>query len=96
MWPYLHARGAEAMSRRQAFDACFLDVYFKANGLPNPIARRLWASPDDERQITIALRYVIQVPCHVEVFCHAQMNIMQVCGYASVVCVIARIRRWGT
>jgi hypothetical protein len=55
MWPYLRQRRAEAAGRKAVFEASFLgrNVY---RGEVDPIAERLWASPDDERQACMALR----------------------------------------
>ncbi|OCH90029.1 hypothetical protein OBBRIDRAFT_793741 [Obba rivulosa] len=58
MWPYLRYRKAEATHCRAAYEASFLAHFNRRAGLSCPIARRLWASPDDERQIVVALRFV--------------------------------------
>lgn len=59
MWPYLRAREAEVVQRRRVFDGSFLARFIARSGLPNPIARQLWASPDNSRQLLIAVRYVL-------------------------------------
>ncbi|CCL98412.1 uncharacterized protein FIBRA_00409 [Fibroporia radiculosa] len=56
MWPYLRLRKTEAIQRLRVYERSFLHNFFEGNGLSNPIAMRLWSSPDDERQIVIALR----------------------------------------
>ncbi|OBZ68978.1 hypothetical protein A0H81_11080 [Grifola frondosa] len=58
MWPYLRLREAEALHWRQVYEESFLANFFRVTSLPNPIANHLWTSPDDERQIIIALRFV--------------------------------------
>lgn len=58
MWPYLRVRENEAAERRRAYEASFLGTFMRTRGLPEPIAARLWSSPDDHRQIGMALRYV--------------------------------------
>ena len=42
-------------ARREAYDKSFLPRYFNDR---NPISDRLWTSPDHEKQITIAIRFV--------------------------------------
>lgn len=58
MWPYLRFRHAEVAQRQQAYDASFLARFMRGKALPDPIAINLWVSPDNERQIAIAIRYV--------------------------------------
>ncbi|OSX60033.1 hypothetical protein POSPLADRAFT_1048467 [Postia placenta MAD-698-R-SB12] len=59
MWPYLRLRQAEVAQRQQAYDASFLARFMRGKGLPDPIAINLWVSPDNERQIAIAIRFVM-------------------------------------
>ncbi|EED81043.1 predicted protein [Postia placenta Mad-698-R] len=59
MWPYLRFRHAEVAQRQQAYDASFLARFMRGKGLPDPIAINLWVSPDNERQIAIAIRFVM-------------------------------------
>lgn len=61
MWPYLRAREAEAAQRRRAYETSFLRTFIQTRALPEPIAARLWSSPDGHRQIGMALRYVCQI-----------------------------------
>jgi hypothetical protein len=62
MWAYLYARQDEVATRRKTFEQTWLGHCFKTgiqglcNG--NPISSRVWTSPDDERQIVVALRFV--------------------------------------
>ncbi|TFY61292.1 hypothetical protein EVJ58_g4607 [Rhodofomes roseus] len=56
MWPYLRLRVIEALQRRRIYEATFLAKFIYSRGLPNPIADRLWSSPDDHKQIGIALK----------------------------------------
>lgn len=60
MWPYLRIRGTEAAQRRRTYEVSFLGTFIRTRGLPEPIAARLWSSPDDHKQIGMALRYVHQ------------------------------------
>ncbi|EMD40290.1 hypothetical protein CERSUDRAFT_148183 [Gelatoporia subvermispora B] len=56
MWPYLRYRKAEAAARRAVYETSFLARFSCRTGFLCPLARPLWVSPDDERQITISLR----------------------------------------
>ncbi|PCH39764.1 hypothetical protein WOLCODRAFT_67849 [Wolfiporia cocos MD-104 SS10] len=58
MWPYLRVRQTEAMQRRAAYESSFVAHFYKTCGIPATIADRLWASPDSERQLSIAIRFV--------------------------------------
>ncbi|KAF8602338.1 hypothetical protein BDV93DRAFT_607555 [Ceratobasidium sp. AG-I] len=67
MWAYLRARRAEATSRRETFDRSWLGQFYSTHTkgcseiLPlkhHPISQQIWTSPDDDRQITVALRFV--------------------------------------
>ncbi|KAG6850059.1 hypothetical protein H0H93_001609, partial [Arthromyces matolae] len=51
MWPYLRVRQDEKTTRRSIFEASFLG---KAVGGNYSISNGLWASPDNEKQATIA------------------------------------------
>ena len=55
-WPYLRGREAEVSARRRAYNASFLPKFFARHRLPNPVVQRLWASPDNPRQLMIAVR----------------------------------------
>ncbi|KAH8114351.1 hypothetical protein DFH11DRAFT_1855513 [Phellopilus nigrolimitatus] len=55
-WPYLNRLRDERDSRSRAYNLSFLPRFF---GSWNPISKRLWASPDHERQLAIALRFII-------------------------------------
>ena len=57
MWPYLRFREAETRRRRELYDKYFIARYYRKRGLPNPISSYLWGSPNNERQITIAMRW---------------------------------------
>ncbi|OSD07564.1 hypothetical protein PYCCODRAFT_1403229 [Trametes coccinea BRFM310] len=59
MWPYLRLREVEVAERRRMYETSFLPRFFRRCGVVNPIAAHLWASPDNARQITIALRFVL-------------------------------------
>ncbi|KAI0357387.1 hypothetical protein OH77DRAFT_1450773 [Trametes cingulata] len=59
MWPYLRVREAEVSERRRIYEASFLSRFFQRSGHPNAIARRLWASPDNPKQLTIAMRFAL-------------------------------------
>lgn len=60
MWPYLRVRETEVAERRRAYEASFLGTFMRTRGLLEPITSPLWSSPDDHRQIGMALRYVRQ------------------------------------
>ncbi|OJA09603.1 hypothetical protein AZE42_10264 [Rhizopogon vesiculosus] len=57
MWPYLRQRQNEVSLWRRAFQISFIGRYISALGI-EPLSARLWASPDDEKQVVVALRYV--------------------------------------
>ncbi|KAI0826725.1 hypothetical protein BC628DRAFT_1319527 [Trametes gibbosa] len=59
MWPYLRVREAEISARRRIYEASFLPRLFRRCGFANPIANCLWASPDDPKQLVIAMRFVL-------------------------------------
>ena len=56
LWPYLRARQEERSSRLKAYEASFLSTALE--GRLAPIHRRLWGSPDHEKQAAIAVRFV--------------------------------------
>lgn len=55
-WPYLGQRQTEAALNKRAYMQSFLPQALRTR--PVPIAQQLWGSPDNEKQITIALRLV--------------------------------------
>ncbi|KAM5538672.1 hypothetical protein V8D89_007701, partial [Ganoderma adspersum] len=59
MWPYLRLREAEVSRRRHVYKASFVSLFFEKLGLPNPIATRIWASPDNPKQISVAVRFAL-------------------------------------
>lgn len=56
MWPYLRFREEEALRRHERYNKSFVAKYYRGRGLPNPISSGLWGSPDNERQIAMAVR----------------------------------------
>jgi hypothetical protein len=54
-WPYLHLRDQEMLSRKRIYEASFLGRVLKGR---YGIANSLWSSPDNDKQTTIAIRYV--------------------------------------
>ncbi|KAI0647729.1 hypothetical protein C8Q79DRAFT_951600 [Trametes meyenii] len=59
MWPYLRIREAEVARRWGVYDSSFLPRFFQRCGRGNPIARRLWTSPDHPKQLGVAVRFVL-------------------------------------
>ncbi|KAJ7288459.1 hypothetical protein C8J57DRAFT_1166183 [Mycena rebaudengoi] len=57
MWPYLEQRMQEKASREQLYKSSFLNRLFPI--ADNVISQRLWSSPDHEKQIVIALRFLL-------------------------------------
>ncbi|KAF9220988.1 hypothetical protein BS17DRAFT_713155, partial [Gyrodon lividus] len=57
-WPYLRLRNNEVLLRRQAYKRSFLGRYTDSM-LYDPLHEHLWGSPDDEKQVEIALRFVL-------------------------------------
>ncbi|KAI6123432.1 hypothetical protein EDD16DRAFT_650440 [Pisolithus croceorrhizus] len=55
MWPYLRFRERENFRRRQVFKESFLGKLLSFD----PLSERLWSCPDHERQVEIALRFVL-------------------------------------
>ncbi|KAJ7459732.1 hypothetical protein FB451DRAFT_1045665 [Mycena latifolia] len=58
MWPYLEQRTQELSTRKQIYASSFLGRLFPS-GAGNPISEHLWTSPDHERQIVIAIRFLL-------------------------------------
>ncbi|KAG8737237.1 hypothetical protein FRC10_008407 [Ceratobasidium sp. 414] len=62
MWAYLRARQKEAETRRKAFEQTWLGRCIQKEDISvcnrNPVSAQMWTSPDDERQIVVALRFV--------------------------------------
>lgn len=57
LWPYLRFRSIETSERRHAFKQSFLGQY--TNSIEyDPLSEHLWTSPDDEKQVDVALRFV--------------------------------------
>ncbi|KAH9045038.1 hypothetical protein EDB84DRAFT_1576256, partial [Lactarius hengduanensis] len=54
-WPYLRQREQEILERKNAVMSSFLLPAFRGPGVL--ISARLWASPDNEKQLTVALRF---------------------------------------
>jgi hypothetical protein len=53
MWPYLRQRELEVKNRMYAYKESFLAKYFRDS---DPIAERLRTSPDNEKQMIVAVR----------------------------------------
>ncbi|CAE6498930.1 unnamed protein product [Rhizoctonia solani] len=59
MWNYLCARRLEVSSRYDAFRRSWLGRFFATEMSGHePISWRIWSSADDDRQITVALRFI--------------------------------------
>lgn len=56
-WPYLRFRHDEVTKRRRIYAQSFLPA-LRADKKIAGISERLWGSPDNEKQLAIALRYV--------------------------------------
>lgn len=56
-WPYLRQREQEILERKKAVTGSFLFPALRGPG--DLISARLWASPDNEKQLTVALRYLL-------------------------------------
>ncbi|KAF8335438.1 uncharacterized protein EI90DRAFT_3287941 [Cantharellus anzutake] len=76
LWPYLRYRQAEQASRRKAFNESFLGNQFLAGHLP--IDCRLWCSPNNERQIVVAIRFL-----EARVWLSSKINDQRVVRWAS-------------
>ncbi|KAI1794840.1 hypothetical protein LXA43DRAFT_1112454 [Ganoderma leucocontextum] len=59
MWPYLRLREAEVARGLRIYEASFISRFFQKLGLPNPIATRVWASPDNPKQLSVAIRFAL-------------------------------------
>ncbi|KAI0042156.1 hypothetical protein FA95DRAFT_1564602 [Auriscalpium vulgare] len=55
LWPLLRQWEDEVCARRAAIDATFLGTVYRGD---YPVSKRLWASPDHYRQLTIAMRFL--------------------------------------
>lgn len=55
MWPYLRFRERESFQKRRIFKDSFLGKFLSFD----PLSERLWGCPDHERQVEIALRFVL-------------------------------------
>lgn len=56
-WPYLRFRMAEVSERRHVFKRSFLGQYTESLGY-DPLSKHLWTSPNDEKQVGVAIRFV--------------------------------------
>lgn len=54
-WPYLRQREQEVLERKNVVMGSFLQPAFR--GPSELISERLWSSPDNEKQVTLALRF---------------------------------------
>jgi hypothetical protein len=54
-WPYLRQREQEASERKNAVMSSFLRSLFQ--GPTDIISPRVWASPENEKQLIVALRF---------------------------------------
>jgi hypothetical protein len=54
-WPYLRQREQEVLERKNAVMNSFLQQAFR--GPSELISERLWSSPDNEKQVTVAMRF---------------------------------------
>ena len=59
MWPYLRSRETEVAQRRETFQLSFAWRFLQKLGLPDPIAAHMWTSPNDPKQLLIAVRRVV-------------------------------------
>ncbi|KAG2359486.1 hypothetical protein BDR07DRAFT_1292220, partial [Suillus spraguei] len=58
MWPYLRQRQNEVAFWRHAFRNSWVGRYISSFGI-DPLSARLWASADDEKQVVVALRFIL-------------------------------------
>ncbi|KAJ6619524.1 hypothetical protein B0H10DRAFT_2026031 [Mycena sp. CBHHK59/15] len=58
MWPYLEQRAQELSTRKQQYLSSFLNRLFPSCATGS-ILERLWTSPDHEKQIVMALRFLL-------------------------------------
>ncbi|KAI0287968.1 hypothetical protein BC826DRAFT_1041257, partial [Russula brevipes] len=56
-WPYLQQREQEVSERKNAIMNSFLQSAFR--GPSDLISSRLWSSPENEKQLTVALRFLL-------------------------------------
>ncbi|KAF9468607.1 hypothetical protein BDZ94DRAFT_1245823 [Collybia nuda] len=56
MWPYLRQRETELFMRMQIYRESFLNQALKGH---DRISVRLWTSPDNAKQITVAIRFLL-------------------------------------
>ena len=56
-WPYLRQREQEASERKNTVMGSFLQSAFR--GPSELVSGRLWSSPENEKQVTVALRFDI-------------------------------------
>ena len=54
-WPYLRQREQEALECKNAVMSSFLQSAFR--GPSELVSKRLWSSPENEKQVTVALRF---------------------------------------
>ncbi len=54
-WPYLRRREQEVFERKDAVVNSFFNSAFR--GPSELISERLWSSPENEKQVTVALRF---------------------------------------
>ncbi|KAL1950765.1 hypothetical protein VTO73DRAFT_5889 [Trametes versicolor] len=59
MWPYLRVRKAEVVARRRIYEASFVPRLLERYGPADPISTHLWASPDNPKQIVVAVRFAL-------------------------------------
>ncbi|KAI0081570.1 hypothetical protein K474DRAFT_1768489 [Panus rudis PR-1116 ss-1] len=57
-WPYLRLRQAERAERRDVYQKSFLAAFCDLRGY-KPISDALWSSGDNDKQITIAIRFAL-------------------------------------
>ncbi|KAF5369567.1 hypothetical protein D9758_002578 [Tetrapyrgos nigripes] len=57
-WPYLQQRQKELTERHERYIQSFLGKFFSREN-PHIVSQRLWTSPDNERQVVIALRFLL-------------------------------------
>jgi hypothetical protein len=61
-WPYLRQREQEISERKDVVMSSFLLPAFRGPG--DLISARLWTSPDNEKQLTVALRFGVSSLFH--------------------------------
>ena len=55
-WPYVRYLRRELVERWSAYNASFLTKFFKGH---TPVARTILGCPDNDKQLTVALRSVV-------------------------------------